>query len=529
MDLLEKIQILKNHFNVKNYKRVIDGATRLLKKSPKNVYLLNLTGMSYQGLSQHNNSIKLFKEALKYGPNNTAVLNNYANSIKAIGKLELSQELYEKTIKLDPGYVNAYNNYANLKTLINDYQGAINLYLKALELLKSKQNPPKSSIVGILFSLAVAYQSDNKIEETKKIIKEIFLIDPFHVGANKLITSIKKYSKDDQESMEHIKKMEELNNKIDIKDYENKVDMSYALGKSYEDLKEFKKAFYYLNIANELKFNEKGSNLEAEKKAINNIIKTFDGIDFNNPNTRSSDKKIIFILGMPRSGTTLTEQIISSHNEVYGAGELIYLQQVLKKNFVNESKYDKQKIIEYQNLNKNIIFDEYLEYFNLYNFKEKIITDKAPQNFRLIGFIKLFFPNAKVIHCFRNSKDNCLSLFKNSFASNTMNWTNKAEDIAEYYNLYIKVMNFWKEKLPNYIYDIEYEKLVSDKEAQIKKIINFCGLEWDEKCLTPHINSKTPIKTVSISQARQPIYKTSLNSSNNYNEYLDKMFSVLKS
>ena len=80
MDLLEKIQILKNHFNVKNYKRVIDGATRLLKKSPKNVYLLNLTGMSYQGLSQHNNSIKLFKEALKYGPNNTAVLNNYANS-----------------------------------------------------------------------------------------------------------------------------------------------------------------------------------------------------------------------------------------------------------------------------------------------------------------------------------------------------------------------------------------------------------------------------------------------------------------
>ena len=530
MDLLEKIQILKNHFNVKNYKRVIDGATKLLKKSPKNAYLLNLAGMSYQGLSQHNNSIKLFKEALKYRPNNTALLNNYANSIKAIGKLELSQELYEKTIKLDPGYINAYNNYANLKTLVNDYQGAIKLYSKALELLKSKQNPPKNSIVGILFSLAVAYQSDNKIDETKKIIKEIFLIDPFHAGANKLITSLKKYSKDDQESMDHIKKMEELNNKIDIKDYENKVDISYALGKSYEDIKEFKKAFFHLNIANELKFNQKGSNLEAEKKNINNIIKTFEGIDFKNLNTRSSDdKKIIFILGMPRSGTTLTEQIIASHNEVYGAGELIYLQQVVKKNFVNESKYDKQKIIEYQNLNKNIIFDEYLEYFNLYNFKEKIITDKAPQNFELIGFIKLFFPNAKVIHCFRNSKDNCLSLFKNSFASNAMNWTNKQEDIAEYYNLYSKIMGFWKSKVPEFIHDVEYEKLVENKEIEIKKILNFCDLEWDEKCLNPHKNSKTPIKTVSISQARQPIYKTSLNSSDNYNEYLDKMFSVLKS
>ena len=527
MDLLEKIQILKNHFNAKNYKRVIDGATSLLRKAPNNVYLLNLTGMSYQGLSQHNNSIKLFKEALKYGPNNTAVLNNYANSIKAIGKLELSQELYEKTLKLDPGYVNAYNNYANLKTLVNDYQGAIRLYTKALELLKSKQNPQKTSIVGILFSLAVAYQSENKIEETKKIIKEIFAIEPFHVGANKLISSIIKYSKNDQESLEHIKKMEELNDIIDMSDYEKKVDISYALGKSYEDLKDFKKAFYYLSIANNLKYNEKGSNLEAEKKAINNIIKTFEGIDFNNLNTASSDKKIIFILGMPRSGTTLTEQIIASHNGVYGAGELIYLQQVLKKNFVNESKYDKQKIIDYQNLSKNIIFEEYLEYFNLYNFKENIITDKAPQNFRLIGFIKLFFPNAKVIHCFRNSKDNCLSLFKNSFASHTMNWTNKAEDIAEYYNLYVKIMNFWKEKIPNYIYDVEYEKLVNDKEDQIKKILNFCGLEWDEKCLSPHINSKTPIKTVSISQARQPIYKTSLNSSDNYNEYLEKMYSIL--
>ena len=108
-----------------------------------------------------------------------------------------------------------------------------------------------------------------------------------------------------------------------------------------------------------------------------------------------------------------------------------------------------------------------------------------------------------------------------------MNWTNKAEDIAEYYNSYIEIMNFWKKKLPNYIYDVEYEKLVADKEDQIKKIINFCGLEWDEKCLRPHINSKTPIKTVSISQARQPIYKTSLNSSDNYNEYLDKMYSIL--
>ena len=109
-----------------------------------------------------------------------------------------------------------------------------------------------------------------------------------------------------------------------------------------------------------------------------------------------------------------------------------------------------------------------------------------------------------------------------------MNLTNKAEDIAEYYNLYSEIMKFWKTKIPNFIYDLNYEKLVQDKESEIRKILNFCELEWDEKCLNPNKNSKTPIKTVSIDKARQPIYKSSLNSSDNYEKYLSKMFSILK-
>ena len=528
MDLVEKIRILNNYLKSKNFKRVIEGSEKILKQIPGNDYLLNMTGMAYQGLSQHKNSIKYFKEALKYAPNNIAAMNNYANSLKAIGNLEASEELYKNILKINPGYINAYNNYANLKTLINDYDGAIKLYKKALDLLKENTNIPKSSSLGILFSLAVAYQSNNNIEETRQIIKQILIIDASHVGAHKLISSITKYSNEDENSLKHLKKMEQLNSQIDDNNYEKKVDISYALGKSYEDLKDYKNAFHYLNIANELKLKEKGSNLDAEKKAIQNIMKTFEGIDLEKTNQDIDQKKIIFICGMPRSGTTLTEQIISSHSEVYGAGELIYLQQVLKKNFVENSKYNKQHIIENQSLPKNVISSEYHEYFKLYNIEENIITDKAPQNFRFLGFIKLFFPNCKIIHCHRSPKDNCLSLFKNSFASSTMNWTNRAEDIAEYYNLYSEIMKFWKTKIPNFIYDLNYEKLVQDKESEIRKILNFCELEWDEKCLNPNKNSKTPIKTVSIAQARQPIYKSSLNSSDNYEKYLSKMFSILK-
>ena len=527
MDLVEKIKILKNHFNAKNYKKVIEGGSKLLKKIPKNDYLLNLTGMAYQGLSQHKNSMKYFSEALRHAPNNVAAMNNYANALKAVGKFQQSNDLYEKILRTNPNYINAYNNYANLKTLINDYEGAIILYKKALNQAKINKNIPKSSIVSFLFSLAVAYQSENKIEETKKTVDEIFSIDPNHVGAHKLTNSLLKYSKENKESLDHINKMESIYKQTNNNDYEQKVDLSYALGKAYEDIKDFDNAYQFYHKANELKFNKFGSNIDAETKAINNIIKTFSGIDLVKSNKEIPEKKIIFILGMPRSGTTLMEQIISSHSEVYGAGELIYLQQVLKNNFVNDSKYNKQLIIDYQNSSKNMIFSEYLNYFKLYNFDEKIITDKAPQNFRLIGFIKLFFPNSKIIHCHRNRKDNCLSLFKNTFASNTMNWTNKGEDIAKYYNLYSKIMKFWKTKIPDFIYDVEYEKLVNDKESEIKKILNFCELNWDEKCLNPDKNSKTPIKTVSIAQARQPIYKSSVNSSNNFDKYLEKMFKIL--
>ena len=454
-------------------------------------------------------------------------MNNYANSLKAVGEFELAKELYEKILKINPGYINAYNNYANLKTLYNDYEGAIELYKQAIRLLQESKDIPVSASLGFMFALATAYQSSNKINEAKDLIEEIFSIDSAHAGANKLLSSILKYSDEDKNSIDHLIQMEKINNDKKLTE-DKKIDISFSLGKAHEDLKNFDKAYKFFEKANELRYKKFGSNLDNEKKLFKNIIKTFQEIRFDISNREKPSKKIIFICGMPRSGTTLTEQIIASHNDVYGAGELVYLQQVLKKNFYNDLKFDKQKIIDNQSLPKNIIFTEYLEHFSIYNLNENIITDKAPQNFRWIGFIKLFFPNSKIIHCYRSPRDNCLSLFKNSFASSMMDWSNNPEDIAKYYNLYSELMEFWKSKIPNFIHDVSYESLVQDKEKEIKKILDFCELEWDEKCLSPDKNSKTPIKTVSVSQARQPIYKSSLNSNQNYDKYLEKMFSILK-
>jgi hypothetical protein len=230
---------------------------------------------------------------------------------------------------------------------------------------------------------------------------------------------------------------------------------------------------------------------------------------------------------MPRSGTTLVEQIISSHKKVYGAGELSFLPNIAFKNFFTAGELNKQKIIEYKNSSKNLINDEYFEKFSLYNIKEQIITDKALFNFNWIGLIKIFFPNSKIIHCKRNPQDNCLSIYKNNFSSTVLNWTYDQKDISNYYNDYNSLMMFWYSKIPEFIHTVEYEKIVSDKDEEIKKLLKFCELEWDDNCVNFHENTKTPIKTASISQAREPVYNSSVNSSSNYKEYLKEMFENL--
>ena len=357
-------------------------------------------------------------------------------------------------------------------------------------------------------------------------MNEILKIDPDNISAHKTLSSIYKYSKKNEETMAHINKMKNIFDKNDLSDNDKGI-ISFSLGKAYDDLKDTENAIKLISSGNKFSQKNRKSNITDEVNKMNDIKKLFKDIDLNISHKSLSKKKVIFICGMPRSGTTLVEQIISSHKKVYGAGELIFLTSIISDNFFNENKLNKQKIFEYQNSLKNLINDQYFEKFSLYNIDEQILTDKAPLNFKWIGFIKIFFPNSKIIHCKRNPQDNCLSLYKNDFSSPLMNWSFNQKDISDYYNNYSSLMKFWYSKIPEFIHTAEYEKIVSDKKNEIKKLLEFCELEWDDNCLEHHKNTKTPIQTVSISQAREPIYNSSVNSSDNYKDYLKEMFENL--
>ena len=516
MELRQKIQAIQNLIRVKNFLSAIVNCKKLLKKYPNNSYIYNLCGLALQGEGKIPESIEFFSIAIHHEPENLAAMNNLANSFKAIHKLDKAEQLYARIIEKDTQNLKALNNYGNLKQTLNDFEGAIELYLKAIKI-----NPEE---INILFSLASSYQIIGNFEKSKAYADKVLILNSKYTSAHKLISGFTNYKK--EENKKHLNLMEILS-KDNSLDKGQKVDLFYALGKAYEDIKDYQNSFKYLKEANFLKKKHTKYQLEKDEKLFNNIIKVFNEIDFNEFQKTSKEKQIIFICGMPRSGTTLVEQIIASHNEVNGAGELVYLQSTIKKIFFNELSINKQKIIDEGLTEKNTLEFEYMKLLNPHNFSSNIVTDKAPPNFRWIGFMKIFFPNCKIIHCFRNPKDNCLSLFKNNFASSDMEWAHDQKDIAEYYNLYLKIMRFWKTKLSDSICDVEYENIVNSPEDEIKRIIKFCNLDWDSNCLNFHKNKKTPIQTVSVSQARQPIYKSSVNSNSFYSEYLQEMYNIL--
>jgi len=522
MDLIERIKILHNFLSIGNNKRVIEGAKKILKKIPNNSYVWNLCGLAYQSSRNHPAAIECFLKSIYYETNSFAAKNNLASSYKSIGQFDKSQRLYEEILKENPNYIHALHNFANLKKQLMDYKGAIDLFNLAAKLDKHNNL--------ILYNLASTHQGIGNYTDSKKIITEILKDDPKYIPAHKMLSELKEYKHDDV----HILEMKKLLEEKDITDIK-KIDLYFSLGKAYEDTKNFDLSFNYLKKGNEIKKSFLNYSVEQDLKIFDEIKELFRNINFDDYKTKHSNyRKIIFICGMPRSGTTLVEQIISTHKLVYGAGELSYLVQSIFENLAGKNnskgllKLDETKLFdELKKPTENNLEKFYNEQLNSHKSHLNYVTDKAPQNFKWIGIMKLFFPNSKVIHCKRSAKDNCLSLYKNQFPSETMNWAFDQEDIGKYYNGYKDLMSFWKTKIPNFVYDLSYEKLVQNQEQEVTNLIKFCGLDWDPDCLKFYEKNKTPIKTVSVNQARKPIYSNSINSSEFYSKNLSILFDLV--
>ena len=509
--IIKDIKSLLNLFNGGKNEMVITKSKVLIKKFPEYLILYNILGSAYQNIGDLKLAKEIFLKGLNLEPNNISIMNNLGNTLKNLGEFTPAENLFKKIIKSKPNYINAYVNLGNLKRDSNDFNSAIELYTQALKI--NKKNPV------VLYSIALAYQGLGKFRIAIEYAQRVLDIEPKFTQADSLISQSIKY----EDGNKHFEDMNLKVNNLELDDHQ-KVNLLFALAKANEDTNQIEKSFKNLSEGNQMKRRLINFNINNEIKLFNQIKKIFGNVNKKEFIKKSIyDKNIIFILGMPRSGTSLVEQIITAHSNVFGAGELPQLSKIIKDNLMNGDIISEDKI-------KNLINDEfftdqlrkdYYDYLKRFNSDKNFITDKAPLNFRWIGLIKILFPSAKIIHCTRNPKDNCFSLYKNFFEGG-LNFSYNQKELSSYYKLYLDLMNFWLDLFQDSIYEANYEKIVNNPQYEIEEILKFCNLSWEDNCLNFH-NNKTPIKTMSTAQARQPIYKSSINSYDKFSSFLEDL------
>ena len=509
----EKLQNLFNFYSTKKYSEVINRGLPLLKKNPELNILSNLISLSYHNLGEHDKAILLLEEALQVNSKDSSVLNNLGLVHTSLENYEEAEYYLERSLKLKKEYVSGSVNMANLKLKLNNGKEAINILEKIL--VNNKDN------YEINFTLGNAYQQVGDFKNATKCFNKCLSLDKTKTIADKSLSLITKY-KEDNEHFIHMKEKINLEKNFDMESLSH---LNFAIGKAYEDMNKYKEAFYHLDRANKIKNTLINYNFQNEKKLFENIKKLF--LNFNHENITNNTENKIFVVGMTRSGTSLIEQILSSHNNIYGAGELNFIQNIVTKYFMKNE-------LDFQNLNiNNYSEDVFFKSKNYYNnnlkkFKinKKLIVDKAPLNFKWIGLIFKIFPGCKIISCLRDPMDVCWSNYKNWFAAKKLNFTYNLENLGNYYNSYKDLMIFWKSIFKDNIFDICYEDLIADPDNKIKDLIKFCDIEWDDNCLNFHKNKKT-VATASLAQVRNPIYKSSIKQWENYSDDLEALKKII--
>lgn len=515
---MEKIQKesrkLIDLFNKKKFQDAITYNNSLIKKYPKNVFFYNFLGLIYISVKQFENAIDIFKKGVNVNNNYGPLYDNLGTVYKLLGKNLEAENFYKKSIDIDKKTPEPRNNLGNLYILLNRTNEAIEMYQKAINV-----NP---NFIISYYNLGNLYKSTGNFAKAKMYFNNVLEKNPFFFNAHRSLSQLTKY----EVNNEHLKKMKEVdNNKQSFK--MNKTELFFALGKAFEDITDYKKSFNYYSKGNVLRKKNINFSIGQETVIFNNIKKEFNKFFFKKKkNFGFNDDTAIFIIGMPRSGTTLVEQILSNHPNVYGGDELNFLNDIVEKKFFQNNGEINQEILN--NNDKLIKYGkEYIRNLKKLSKNSKKITDKLPINFKWIGLIKLILPNSKIIHCYRNSKDNCLSIFKNYFPKKDLNFAYDLKDITSFYNLYLDLMKHWKHTLPDFIFDVKYEKLINDPNDTISLLLKNCNLEWDYACVEYYKNKRT-IKTASDTQARKKMYKDSIDSWKNYKSYLDEPFKNLK-
>ena len=474
-------------------------------------------GLAHIALDHKNidKALELFETAQKYAPKDPFYIAQYAKALTIIGRQGAAKTLVDKVTKSEICDAYTADMIGVVYSRTGFHEKAIPFFKQAVSL--------DSKPANFHYNLASSFQFSGKFGEAEKSYREALQRDPDLFRARSSLVSLRKQT-DEHNDLEVLKveyaRMNDNSNAV--------LTLGHAIAKTLEDLGDYQQSLNWLKKAKapkrtELNYhiNQDIALIESAKTSLKNLH------DVGTP----TNKAPIFIVGLPRTGTTLIDRILSSHPDVIAAGELNIFSEAVKRTANTNSPYvlDVETLKAAAHKSVTHIGHEYIAATKDLARGAARFTDKMPLNFLNCGLIHRAMPNARIVALRRGAMDSCLSNFRQLFATkySYYNYTFDLLDTAEYYKAFDTLMSHWRETLPaDRFMEIRYENVIDHQERETRKLLDFCGLEWDEACMRFHEN-KAPVSTASSVQVRQPLYRGSIGRWKKYGNKLDDLKSAL--
>lgn len=461
----------------------------------------------------------LLASALELAPNHINARSQYLNLLIRLGKYKMAEQQVEKLLAIQPDNLSFKVAKASALTGLGKIEQAIILFEQAVE-----QN---DQIAGFQLQLGHALKTKGDIKKAITAYQKAYQLNPSYGDAFWSLANTKTYRFSDEEIAQM--QAQQNNKALALTD---KVQLHFATGKAFEDREDYNQAFQAYQEGNKLQHAHSGFDINKVEQQVAEQIKYCTTELFENRgNLGLNLPDPIFIVGLPRAGSTLLEQILASHSQVDGTMELhniLGLASRLRGRSTSQSDQEAQYPKNLNEINPQYFKrfgQQFIDETQVYREKAPLFIDKMPNNFLHIGLIRLILPNAKIIDARRSPMACCFSGFKQLFAEG-QDFSYDLEDMGRYYQAYLKLMSHWDDVLPGYVLKVNHEDVVDNLETQVRRMLDFCGLEFEQSCVDFH-KTKRNIKTPSSEQVRQPIYKSATEQWRHFEPYLTPLKKVL--
>jgi len=518
-----------------------------IRLDPYNPVVFNNLGNVLREMSRPEEAIKIYERALKLDGDFAPCWSNLSAALNEAGKRKLAHRAVERALRLEPGLAQAHNNKGDILLAEARYAEALDCYRTATALnpkyaaalinmarTQRDMDEPGAAVATLRKALEIepnnpeAHHAMGVLQEqlgnpdaAAAAFQDAIKVAPAMAIAHYYLAQIRGRKTSDEE----LGAMEKIWHEVKMLP-NDRMFTAFGLARAYEQRRQFDKAFEFLEQGNRVKAEMQPYDDADTGKFVDSLADCSEaaaarlGFEAGCP-----DPRPVFILGMPRSGTSLTEQILASHSEVAGAGELSYAYDTAHRirEITKQAFPDNMKLLSAEQLRE--LGEYYLSRHKPDNLARRYVVDKTPLNFQYIGLLGLALPGAKFIHCLRDPVQNCFSIHKMPFDKKQA-YAHSQQALGLYYNRYWKLMQRWKAQFPGRILDVRYEDTVADIETQGRRMLDFLDLPFEESVLDFYKTERL-VKTPSASQVRQPIYGDAVQAWRKYEQHLGPLIEAL--